>query len=184
MLIYQDEMEIHRHPALTRLWAPVGQQPAIPAPGKNEKRVVYGGVDYATGKLRYTVAERKCGASFLAFLVVLLGVYAGRKIRLVCDNGRFHTTKAVQHFLAAHAQEVEVYWLPPYCPSLNLIERLWGHLKRTVLANVLYTRIQDLVAAFRKGARRVTGNRERMRFMFTHEEPEQNSLRQVQQLAA
>src|ERR1700750_1571982 len=27
VLIYQDEREIHRHPALTRMWAPVGQQP-------------------------------------------------------------------------------------------------------------------------------------------------------------
>src|SRR5271165_1293189 len=29
-LIYQDEMEIHRFPALTRMWAPVGQQPEVP----------------------------------------------------------------------------------------------------------------------------------------------------------
>jgi transposase len=184
VLIYQDEMEIHRHPALTRLWAPVGQQPEIPAPGKNEKRVVYGGVDYRTGKLTYTIAERKCGASFLAFLAVLLVAYAGRKIRLVCDNGRFHTTKAVQRFLAAQHEKIEVYWLPPYCPSLNLIERLWGHLKRTVLANVLYTTIADLVAAFRKGARRVTSNRERMKFMFTHEEDEPDTSPPVYQLAA
>ena len=184
MLIYQDEMEIHRHPALTRMWAPVGQQPEIPAPGKNEKRVVYGGVDYHTGKLTYMIASRKCGAAFLAFLVVLLSVYAGRKIRLVCDNGRFHTTNAVQQFLAAHQEALEVYWLPPYCPSLNLIERLWGHLKRTVLANVLYTRMQDLVTAFRKGARRVTSNRERMKFLFTHEEGELDAPSQVQQLAA
>lgn len=184
MLIYQDEMEIHQHPALTRMWAPVGQQPEIPAPGKNEKRVVYGGVAYHTGKLTYTIAERKCGASFLAFLGVLLSVYAGRKLCLVCDNGRFHTTKAVQQFLVAHQEEVEVYWLPPYCPSLNLIERLWGHLKRTALANVLYTHIQDLVAAFRKGARRVTSNRERMKFLFTPEEGAPESPPQVQQLAA
>jgi len=183
-LIYQDEMEIHRHPTLTPMWAPVGQQPEIPAPGKNEKRVGYGGVEYRTGKLTYTVAERKCGTSFLAFLAVLLVAYAGHKIRLVCDNGRFHTTKAVRQFLAAHEEEVEVYWLPPYCPSLNLIERLWGHRKRTVLANVLYTSIQDLVTAFRRGARRATGNRERMRFMFTHEEPEPNLPPQEQKLAA
>jgi hypothetical protein len=110
VLISQDEREIHRHPTLTRLWALVGQQPEIPAPGKNEKRVVYGGVDYHTGKLTYTVAARKWGVSFLAFLVVLLGGYAGRKLRLVGDNGRFHTTKAVQQFLATHTEEVEVYW--------------------------------------------------------------------------
>jgi transposase len=168
VLIFQDEMEIHRHPSLTRMWASVGQQPEVPAPGKNEKKVVYGGVDYKTGKLTYTLADTKCGTCFLAFLTALLLAYAGRKIRLVCDNGRFHTTKAVQTFLAEHRDQFEVYWLPPYCPSLNLIERLWGHLKRTVLANVLYQNLTDLVAAFSKGARRLTAKRECMSFMFGH----------------
>jgi hypothetical protein len=40
VLIFQDAMEIHRHPALTQMWAPLGQQPPVPAPGKNEKQVV------------------------------------------------------------------------------------------------------------------------------------------------
>ncbi len=63
--------------------------------------------------------------------------------------------------LAAHQAHLEVYWLPPYCPSLNLIERLWGHLKRTVLANVLYSSLDDLVRVFRTGVRRVSGHRSR-----------------------
>ena len=182
MLIFQDEIEIHRHPALTRMWAPVGQQPEIPAPGKNEKKVVYGGVDYKTGKLTYTVADTKCGASFLAFLIALVAAYRGRTIRLVCDNGRFHTTKTVQEWLAAHADQIRVYWLPPYSPSLNLIERLWGHIKRTVLANVLFETLDDLVAAFRLGARRLTSNRDRMSFMFDHDDlsaKKQSVLRRV-----
>lgn len=177
-------MEIHRHPALTRMWAPVGQQPEVPAPGKNEKKVVYGGVDYRTGKLTYTLADTKCGGSFLAFLMALLLAYAGRKVVLVCDNGRFHTTTAVEAFLEEHREQIEVYWLPPYSPSLNLIERLWGHMKRTVLANVLYTTLNDLVAAFRKGARRMTGNRERMGFMFNHDDLVQKSSAKPDRVAA
>jgi transposase len=168
VLIYQDEVEIHRHPTLCRMWARKGRQPQVPAPGKNEKRVVYGGVDYATGRITYTIAATKSGAHFLAFLVALVAVYAGRKIRLVCDNGRFHTTKAVQAWLEANRERIQVYWLPPYGPSLNLIERLWGHLKRTALANVLFVTIDDLVRAFRKGVTRVNGRRERMGFMFRH----------------
>jgi transposase len=169
-LIYQDEVEIHRHPTLTRMWAPVGKQPEVPAPGKNEKKVVYGGVDYKTGKLTYTIADKKCGTQFLVFLMALVTAYAGRKIRLVCDNGRFHLTKAVLQWLDQHKSEIEVYWLPPYSPSLNLIERLWGHLKRTILANVLYENLDDLVAAFRKGVARITGNRDHMGFMFDHDD--------------
>jgi transposase len=175
VLIYQDETEIHRHPTLCRMWASVGQQPQVPAPGKNEKQVVYGGVDYATGKITYTIAATKSGVHFLAFLMALVRAYAGRKIRLVCDNGRFHTTKAVTAWLEAHADRIEVYWLPPYCPSLNRIERLWGHLKRTVVANVLFTTLEDLVAAFRKGVGQINGHRQRMSFMFRHGERAQQA---------
>lgn len=163
-------MEIHRHPALTRMWARVGKQPEVPAPGKNEKQVVYGGVDYKTGKLTYTLADSKCGAEFLVFLMALLKQYVGKKIVLVCDNGRFHTTQAVQAWLAEHRHQITVFWLPPYSPSLNLIERLWGHLKRTILANVLYDSLDDLVTAFRKGVRTQTGNRDAMGFMFNHDD--------------
>jgi hypothetical protein len=169
-VIYQDEMEIHRHPALTRTWAPRGKQPEVPAPGRNEKRVVYGGVDYRTGDFTYTLAATKCGVEFLAFLVVLLKRYVGRRIILICDNGRFHTTEAVRRFLHEHRDQLRVFWLPPYCPSLNLIERLWGHLKRTILANVLYHSLGELEAAFRHGAKQLTGDRSKMGFMFNHDD--------------
>ena len=168
--MFQDETEIHLHPTLTRIWAPIGQQPEVPAPGQNEKKVIYGAVDYATGKLAYTVADRKCGVEFVAFLIMVLSKYAGKKIRMVCDNARFHTSKAVMEFLEANKEKIEICWLPAYCPDLNLIERLWGHLKRTVLANELYRTIDDLVSAFRKGVRRLTVKREQMGFMFKHDD--------------
>lgn len=169
-LIFQDELEIHRHPTLTRMWGPKGIQPEVPSPGENEKKVVYGGVDYATGRITYTVAATKSGYNFLAFLIALVAVYAGRKIRLVCDNGRFHHTRAVREWLRANRSLVEIFWLPPYCPSLNLIERLWGHLKRTVLANVLFETMNDLVVAFCRGVSRVNGRRNKMGFIFDHDD--------------
>jgi transposase len=148
----------------------VGTQPEVPAPGQNEKRVVYGGVDYVTGRITYTVAASKSGVHFLGFLAALLLAYPGRKIRLVCDNGRFHHTKAVWSWLAEHGDRIEVFWLPPYSPSLNLIERLWGHLKRTVIANVLFNSLDELQAAFKRGVARINGHRESMGFMFDHDD--------------
>ena len=169
-LVFQDELEIHRHPTLTRMWGLRGIQPEVPSPGENEKKVVYGSVDYATGRIAYTIAATKSGYNFLTFLVALVTTYAGRKIRLVCDNGRFHHTRAVREWLHANKSLVEIFWLPPYCPSLNLIERLWGHLKRTVLANVLFETISDLVAAFCRGVSRVNGRRNKMGFIFDHDD--------------
>ena len=79
-------------------------------------------------------------------------------------------------WLEAHTAQIEGDWLPPYGPSLNRIERLWGHLKRTVLANVLFTTLEDLMTAFRKGVGQINGHRQRMGFMFRHKH-------QVQQAA-
>jgi transposase len=152
------------------MWSPVGHQPEVPSPGQNEKKVVYGGVDYATGRITQTIADSKSGWNFLIFLTALVKAYAGRKVRLVCDNGRFHKTQAVEAWLAGHGDAVTIYWLPPYCPSLNLIERLWGHLKRTVLANVLFQRLDDLVRAFRSGVARINGHRNKMGFIFNHDD--------------
>lgn len=169
-LVFQDEVEVHRLPALTRVWAAVGSQPEVPSPGKNEKRVIYGGIDYLSGKISYTVGLTKSGVNFLAFLIALAAVYAGKKVLLVCDNGRFHTTKAVRAWLEANRDKVEIYWLPPYSPSLNLIERLWGHLKRTVLANVLFQDMEQLEVAARRGLDDINGQRQRMRFVFNHDD--------------
>src|SRR5262245_24096999 len=169
-LVFQDEVEVHKLPALARVWAEVGSQPEVPSPGKNEKRVIYGGIDYLTGKISYTVGLTKSGVNFLAFLVALAAVYCGRKVLLVCDNGRFHTTKAVRAWLEANQDKVEIYFLPPYCPSLNLIERLWGHLKRTALANVLFKEMDDLEAAARRGLDDISGQRDRMSFVFNHDD--------------
>lgn len=169
-LIFQDETELHRLPALNRMWAFKGRQPEVPSPGQNTKVVVYGGVDYATGRIVHTVAKTKSGWNFIAFLAGLLKAYAGRKIRLVCDNARFHHTHAVEAFVAANQHRLAIFWLPPYCPNLNLIERLWGHLKRTVLANVLFRTIEDLVTAFRRGVGCINGHRNHMGFMFDHDD--------------
>jgi transposase len=75
----------------------------------------------------------------------------------------------VREWLEEHRRQIQVYWLPPYSPSFNLIERLWGHLKRTILANVLYQTLDDLVATFQRGIARINGHRNLMGFMFNHE---------------
>lgn len=46
------------------------------------------------------------------------------KIHLVSDNARYNKCKEVCEFLASQ-DKIEMIYLPPYSPNLNLIERLW-----------------------------------------------------------
>ena len=62
----------------------------------------------------------------------------GRRIVLVCDGPSFHKTKKMLAYLPTVAPFLTVFWLPAYSPDLNLIERLWGHVKRSHVANVLF----------------------------------------------
>jgi hypothetical protein len=101
-------------------------------------------------------------------LIALAKVYAGLNVLLVCDNGLFHHTQAVWQWLADNSNRIGVFWLPPCSPSLNLIERFSRHLKRTVLANVLFTSLDELVASFQTGLGPINGHRDRMGFMFGH----------------
>lgn len=49
--------------------------------------------------------------------------------------------------LEDHADHVLVIWLPRYSPELNLIEGLWGYLKRSSLNNYFFGDVESLERA-------------------------------------
>ena len=54
-------------------------------------------------------------------------------LTLVMDNARYQRCKRVMEH--ASSCRVELLFLPAYSPNLNLIERLWKHLKKKSLKN-------------------------------------------------
>ncbi len=66
---------------------------------------------------------------------------------LVLDNASCHRTRKILDILAEHEDYVFVVWLPKYSPELNLIEGLWGYLKRSALNNYFYGDMATLEAA-------------------------------------
>lgn len=121
---------------------PRGLQIRIPSPGKNQKIPVFGAVQYGTGVFVYHLQDKKNSWGFLALLTKLYNRARrrGTKILLVADNASIHEAGCIERFLARPEvrEHLSIYWLPTYCPDLNLIERLWGHVKRTGFANELF----------------------------------------------
>ena len=130
-----DESEIHLHPHLVRAWMPRGERLEIPAPGTNRKIPIYGALNYRTNKVSYRIGSGKNATFFLAFLAQLAQEYQGRRCVLVLDNASYHTCAVVRNYLAELDSTFEVIWLPPYCPELNDIERIWKYVKGASLAN-------------------------------------------------
>ena len=60
----------------------------------------------------------------------------GKEIVVIQDNAKYHHAYAQSE----HIKNLNVtpYFLPPYCPNLNLIERLWKFMKKEVMHNTYY----------------------------------------------
>lgn len=62
-------------------------------------------------------------------------------ITLVLDNARYQRCRLVQDL--AEELSIELMFLPSYSPNLNLIERLWKHVKKRTLNGKFYETFDD-----------------------------------------
>jgi transposase len=64
---------------------------------------------------------------------------------LIMDNARYQKCKLVLE--KAASLNIQIVFLPPYAPNLNLIERLWKFVKRKVLYNKFYKEYESFCTA-------------------------------------
>jgi transposase len=84
------------------------------------------------GEVRFmTYTRTMTAAVFIVFLQRLLRSTTG-KVFLIVDRLRAHMTPEVQAWVAAHADRLEVFYLPRYAPELNPDEYLNNDLKGQV----------------------------------------------------
>lgn len=140
---------IRDYQALANTWFPKGKQKIIPTYGKHRGVKLIGTLDYESGEIFCIEEEQYDAKVFLAFLVKVVEKYAGEKIVMILDNARIHHAKLIQPFLDAHKDTLQLVFLPPYSPNLNLIEGLWGWLKKSVIYNVFYSSVDDIRKAVR-----------------------------------
>ena len=68
---------------------------------------------------------------------------------IVLDNGSIHKSRKVQTFIKKHSW-VELFYLPPYSPEYNPIERFWHWLKQKVYGCKSFTKMEELIQQVRK----------------------------------
>lgn len=155
LLYFQDEIDLNLLPGILRCWTQRGSQRKVMTPGLNQKRYGFGAIDYVSGQTLHRIEEHKNSAGFCAFLEHFMQTvtqspdYHGQKIVLIVDNFRIHHSKKTLAFLEQYADQLVLFALPTYSPWLNLIERLWKHLRRKVTHNHLFQSIAQLVEAVR-----------------------------------
>jgi transposase len=94
-------------------------------------------------------AHRGNGDTFISFLRQLLQNNKNKTIAIILDNASQHACKKVQRFLKRYPR-IQLYFLPPYSPEYNPIERFWGWLKRHVYGSKSYAQIEEVISRIRQ----------------------------------
>jgi transposase len=149
-----------------------GQQKCIPAPGQQQRHHVYGAYSWRDDTVTWTTAKKRNSENFIAFLEhLLIERYRTGRVVLVMDNAPIHTSHATQAALSLFEHRALVIWLPPYCSTLNPIERYWRHLKDTICVNKLFPSLADLIDAVEHELTRQNDLDDDSRFSFLKSEP-------------
>jgi len=137
------------------MWALKGQQPEIPFPGGRLRQPLIGAIDPHEGRVHVGLSKSLKAEQFIHFLTYLLRLYhERRKIIVVLDNARAHHAALVEEFLKTRGSKIELMFLPPYSPNLNVIERLWKKMRKEVTHNTFFENFKKfqraLITFFRK----------------------------------
>ena len=168
VLLFGDESEALTHPYLAHVWAQVGADLRVPAPGQAAKVALLGVLDWKYRDLVVHTSRTKRSADFITLLGELDRRYgpnpgreAQRPVVLGLDNGPIHTSKAIRAALASRQHWLTVEWLPKYAPELNDIEEVWRDLKRHHLAHQTFRDAEHLDRAVHDIVRALNEERSR-----------------------
>lgn len=114
----------------------------IKAPSGRKRFNVLGALNAVTHELTTVTNDTYINAqSFCDLLWCIARLNIGVPITLVLDNARYQKCKIVWEL--AESLNIELLYLPPYSPNLNLIERLWKFVKKQCLYSKYYSEFKD-----------------------------------------
>ena len=129
------------------MWVPPEEIDPVVLHAPTRKSIAFfGAVRPGDGLLVTHQAERFDAETFQVFLQLLIRrARRGRKIVVVVDNARWHHAKKLTSWLRQHRQVLQLDFLPPYSPELNVIERVWKLTRSLCMHNCYFDTLEKLI---------------------------------------
>ena len=168
-VIYRgDETGISNQDQTGRSYAPRGRTPVVRRTASRITQSMIAAVSNR-GLIRSMLYDGALNVDrFLAFLRQLVKD-AGRKVFLIVDNLTVHHARKVKAWVASHAHEIELFYLPAYAPEHNPDEYLNNELKQKLRQRPQPGDKDELVRNVRSVLRAIRRPPDRVRAYFTPE---------------
>ncbi len=112
-------------------------------------KTIFGALNIRTSRFYWKQAERGTSKQFIQFLHQLHQSIPHKKLMIILDNGSIHRSKKVQAFVKKQSW-LKLFFLPPYSPEYNPIERFWQWLKLKIYGCKSFTKMEELIQQIRK----------------------------------
>ena len=144
MCFFVDAAHFVMQPFLGFLWCFVRQ--FIRSPSGRKRFNVLGALHATSQQIVTVTNDTYINAYSVAKLLCKLAVdFRDLPITLVMDNARYQRCYFIMDL--ATALGIELLFLPPYSPNLNLIERFWKYVKKQCLYSEYYETFPDFKQA-------------------------------------
>jgi transposase len=160
-----DETGVRSDESRHRGYAPRGCTPVVKIPARRRSLSMIAAVTNQ-GKVRFMIYSGALSPQRLIVFLRRLIKDAPRKVFLILDNLNVHKAKAVSAWLERHAEQIEVFYLPPYSPELNPSEYFNGDLKGEIQRGVPPKDAAELKRTVLGHSRRIQKSPERVRAYF------------------
>jgi transposase len=168
LILWADQMGVRSDQAGGRSYAPRGRTPRVPTSGQRFSCNQMSAVSNQ-GKLYFMVFRRRFRVPvFLEFLRRLVR-QARRKVFLIVDRHPVHRAARVKTWLAEHAEQLALVFLPPYSPELNPDEYLNQDVKANAVATQRPRDVEQMEAQLRSYLRATQKRPELVRRYFQAE---------------
>jgi transposase len=133
-VFFGDEAGFEGDPRPRHKWVKRGSRPTQSYYGGHLRRNVIGAVEPASGQFTSLIVAHCNTEVFQAFLDTLAAEAPpeeGKQIHLVLDNAGWHKSASLDW------HHIQPFYLSPYSPDFNPIERFWQQLKGQAMAGFL-----------------------------------------------
>ena len=147
-------------------WIKRGKDFALPTNTGRRRLNINGAIDITTMAAEVRMDDTINGDSTLELIKQIEAKHPEcAYIPIICDTASYYRSKAVQEYL--ETSNVELIFLPPYSPNLNLIERLWRFMKREILYGTYYPTFKEFKMACEKFFRELGSYESNLRSLLT-----------------
>lgn len=149
-ILFMDGVHPQHNTTTSKAWIKKGKEKHIKSNTGRSRINLNGIYNPSTQDILVHQSDRINAESTIEFFKEIEDYYKGKKkIHIIVDNAKYYKNKAVKKYV--EDSRIEMIFLPPYSPNLNLIERLWKLLRKKVISNHYYDsfkKFRDAVLGF------------------------------------